>query len=115
MYSGEAELRNELVSNVTYTLALKLGGTLEEGYSGSYRVTFNLKEKTGDSLFLDFQGKKIENTLVNGTASAGVKFDSHRISLPWADLSTDETNTVSFDFDNSYVVNSAGLHFYKDP
>ena len=30
-------------------------------------------------------------------------------------MSKTEPNCISFEFENTYVTNSAGLHFYKDP
>lgn len=42
-------------------------------------------------------------------------FDSHRIYLPTESLSTVFMNVVEFEFKNTYVSNSAGLHYYKDP
>ena len=44
-----------------------------------------------------------------------VKFERHRIYLPADLLLAGGQNTVQFEFKNTYVTNSAGLHYYKDP
>jgi len=79
-------------------------------------VKFDFKElpATKFPLFLDFQGKLISNVRVNNEEASDVSFDRHRIQLPWSRLNQ-TGNEVSFDFENSYVLNSAGLHYYKDP
>jgi hypothetical protein len=42
------------------------------------------------------------------------RFISHKIFLEKDYLSNGE-NTITIDFVNTYVTNSAGLHWYKDP
>ena len=44
-----------------------------------------------------------------------VRFENHRIYLSNALLRDGAENQVEFEFKNSYVTNSAGLHFYRDP
>lgn len=44
-----------------------------------------------------------------------IRFEQHRIYLPNALLRADASNKVEFEFKNTYVTNSAGLHFYRDP
>jgi len=115
LYSEEATKRDAMVSNVSYTLLLSLSDTLEGGYKGSYKIEFDIGEvpMTKEPFFLDFQGKQISKVRVNGQ-ECQVKFDRHRIELPWEALKQG-SNSVTLEFANTYVVNSAGLHFYKDP
>lgn len=51
---------------------------------------------------------------MNGQDAPEVVINRHRINLPSALLSQ-SGNEISFDFKNTYVENSAGLHYYKDP
>ena len=56
LYSEEASYRDSLLRNVSYTMRLELGDTLEKGYKGSITIRFNLAEipQTKAPLFLDF-------------------------------------------------------------
>lgn len=116
LYSTEAEYRGELVKDVSYGLLLRLSQTRDAGYSGSFRVEFTLAKRSDKPLFLDFQGSQISNVVINGEpATAGVTFEGHRVQLPAQALRVGAANRVTFEFENTYVANSAGLHFYKDP
>jgi len=44
-----------------------------------------------------------------------LRFEKHRIYLPTALLKENGNNNVELEFKNTYVTNSAGLHFYRDP
>ena len=115
LYSEEACFRDNLLSKVSYDLKLTLSDTLEQGYSGHLQISFDLSELPEDMpMFLDFQGKQISNIVLNGHSNPGCGFEYHRIWMP-SDKLQIGSNTIAFDFENSYVVNSAGLHFYKDP
>lgn len=73
--------------------------------------------KNGDPLFLDFQGQQIEGVKINEefVKREDITFEKHRIHLPRQFLKLNERNVVEMCFSNSYVTNSAGLHFHKDP
>ena len=49
-------MRDNLLDNVAYRLLLTLSDKIEDGYKGSYSVSFDLKEMpaTKVPLFLDF-------------------------------------------------------------
>ena len=124
LYSAEANTRARQLANVSYRLVLNLSESEEEGFEGALRTSFTLREKpTKESpLFLDFQGQEISRVKINERYATPdqIKFDRHRIYLPsellqTAEASQDVSNTVQLEFKNSYVSNSAGLHYYRDP
>ena len=88
LWSEEAEHRENLIENVSYSMLLRLTNTLEGGYMGAYQVTFDLKEMPADSsqvdipFFIDFQGKLIRNVKVNGVENIEIIFDRQRIQIP---------------------------------
>ncbi len=64
LYATEADLRDKLLSEVSYELILNLGEKEDVEYEGSLRVTFLIndvpgvtKEDIKKGLFLDFHGK----------------------------------------------------------
>ena len=116
-YSEECAQRAQQLSNVSYQLLLTLNEEQSEGFSGCLKTDFTLSASALAPLYLDFQGQEISQVSVNGKACslADVRFEKHRIYLPMAQLKENESNTVSLHFKNTYVTNSAGLHYYKDP
>lgn len=60
---------------------ITLGKTIEEGFSGSLETRFALSG-THD-VYLDFQGRSVSDFVINGKAVVGVKFDRHRIIIPF--------------------------------
>ena len=84
-------------------------------------MTFGLKDgkwpTPDDPLFVDFQGKEISKVKVNQSffGRDSVQFEGHRVKLPSSADWRAKNNVVEFEFKNTYVDNSAGLHFYRDP
>ena len=122
LYAEEAEYRVKLLagSGVSYRLLITLSDSIKEGFSGVFEARFSLQERptVENPLFLDFQGKQISKLRINGNKildKAAVRFERHRIFLPTDLLLIESANTVQFEFNNSYVSNCSGLHFYKDP
>mmetsp|Transcript_2156 Transcript_2156/g.1491 ORF Transcript_2156/g.1491 Transcript_2156/m.1491 type:complete len:395 (-) Transcript_2156:1653-2837(-) len=115
LYATEAIKREELLSNVKYNLSVKLFEELDNGFMGKLTIQFDLKQafKAGE-LFLDFHGQSVADMEING-ASHPAEFKAHRVQMPEQLLKVNETNTVSLWFKNTYVSNSAGLHYFKDP
>ena len=89
-----------------------LNEKFEDGFTGSTKITFNAKDPASKKLFIDFQGQEITKVTLNGQHDPQIKFKRHRIYLP--NLIAGQ-NTFECHFKNSYVTNSAGLHFYQDP
>ena len=83
-------------------MLLKLTDKEDTGFEGTIRVSFEYCPKgfqgKGECqpLFLDFHGEEISNVVINGEPSCGLKFEKHRILLPEYQLSTSQTNHVSF-------------------
>ena len=57
----------------------------------------------------------IRNVKINGVENCAITFERQRIQIPYEHLNQPGNNVVTLEFENTYVVNSAGLHFYKDP
>jgi len=117
LYSAEAERRAEVIHSVKYRLLVKLNENEKDGFNGAFQASFKLNQKAEEVTFLDFQGEEISQIQVNNqTVGADkIRFEKHRIHLPVDLLSLEKENTVSFHFKNTYVSNSAGLHYYRDP
>ena len=112
LYKVEAEKRSELISDVTYDLFLSLA--LRKEFNGKLTTQFYLKSKEfeEDDIFMDFQGRAMVHQ-INGKPSKG-EFKGHRIYLPRDELKRGY-NQVTIMFKNTYVQNSAGLHWFQDP
>ena len=110
MYSDEAEYRDNHLKSVSYKLLIEL---CENEYKGSIEISFFLKKIPDKNLWLDFQGLEISNILLNGNNNNSLKFEKHRIYFPTEGLLISR-NTIRMNFKNSYVNNSAGLHYYKE-
>ena len=85
-------------------------------YRGSVKVNFQANDNL-DNLFLDFHGREISRFHINGKLIAGetIEFKDHRILFKNQEaLRQNEENVVSFEFENTFVDNSAGLHKYVD-
>mmetsp|Transcript_29662 Transcript_29662/g.39437 ORF Transcript_29662/g.39437 Transcript_29662/m.39437 type:complete len:93 (+) Transcript_29662:55-333(+) len=56
LYSEEAKIRAQQLSNVSYRLVVNLSDSEEQGYEGAFRTSFSLKERPSEDnpLFLDF-------------------------------------------------------------
>ena len=119
LYATEAEQRLKQISDVKYSMLLKLSDQEEKGYEGNFRTVFKLNEapSADKPLFLDFHGQEISHVKINTKVvqPEQVRFENHRIYLPESLLEADERNEVQFQFRNTYVNNSAGLHYFKDP
>ena len=121
LYSTEAQKRDDQIYDVAYQLLLNLSDSDQTGFSGGIRVTFSLKDgyrpSETDPLSLDFHGQQISNLSINGKSMArqDVRFHEHKVRLQGNANWKSTGNVVEFEFKNSYVDNSAGLHFYKDP
>lgn len=113
LYQTESIRRAELISDVKYNLFLSLA--FKEGFNGRLITEFsiNSEEFKDDEVFLDFQGQAIAEFEVNGE-SVPPKFERQRVFLP-KDHLVNGKNRVSFIFKNTYVQNSAGLHWFSDP
>ena len=113
LYKTEAIKRSELISDVKYNLFMSFD--VKEGYNGKIVTKFNLSSKEYDEkeLFFDFQGKAIASLQVNGEEMEW-DFKGQRVLIPKDPLKVGN-NEVSFKFKNTYVKNSAGLHWFKDP
>ena len=94
-----------------YKLLIKLGADQKDGFSGCIEIHFSYY---GDKdVYVDFQGNAVSNFNLNGESiTSDIKFEKHKIWIPAEKLKSD--NRLVFCFKNSYVTNSAGLHYYKD-
>lgn len=113
LYKEEAIRRSQLIENVKYKLFLSFGK--KEGYSGKLTTQFNLKthDFKEEDLFFDFQGKAVAGMTINGVETDHL-FKGQRVYLN-KDNIKEGKNTVELKFKNTYVQNSAGLHWFQDP
>jgi len=113
LYKTEAMVRSQLIKDVKYNLFLSFG--LKDGFKGQITTNFKLNSeefKDGD-LFLDFQGKAIADFKINGKY-VDCRYEDQRVYFPKDHLKVGK-NEVSLKFKNTYVTNSAGLHWFQDP
>ena len=108
----EAAARHLQVKDVSYELQIAMPKD-KEYYRGNVKITFTLGQVQG--LFLDFHGKQVSKFQINGQTAKAVFLD-HRIKFDEDEqlLKADSVNEVQFEFQNTYVDNSAGLHKYVD-
>lgn len=109
-----AEYRDKHIADVKYSLDLSL--PKGEWFTGKFSVSFTLKHKPAQDLFLDFRGVKIGHYQINGAAvhSATKVFKDHRVIMPSAMLKVGETNHVSMVILNKYRKDGCGLHSFRD-
>ena len=109
-----AEYRDKHISDVKYNLDLSL--PKGDWYTGKYHVSFTLKQKPTQDLFLDFRGIKIGHYHINGVVvnHATKVFRDHRVIMPSSMLKVGETNHVSMVILNKYRKDGCGLHSFTD-
>lgn len=80
---------------MSYKLLVKLGTTLEAGFSGIVELKFTLKNNK-DSVNIDFQGQSISDVRVNGknVKPEFVKFESHQIVFQQSLFKNSGENTI---------------------
>ena len=85
----------------------------EEKFEGNLQIDIDLHKtsifENQEDMFLDFHGLVVKKLNINGKDST-IRFEKHKLYLPKGDLSTDGTNKILIQFENTYVTNSAGLH-----
>lgn len=83
------------------------------------KININFKTTSFQDFFIDFQGKLLSNFTINGAVVnyEDIEFRNHRIKVKNGALLklNGEENEIQFDFVNSFVSNSTGLHRYQDP
>lgn len=95
------------VSDVDYTLAF----TFQEkrlNYEGQVIIDFSLKD-VSTSLYLDFQGKSLDELEINGHRIASAEVVNARVLLEPAHLSKGK-NRVRVGYRNTFNTDGAGLH-----
>lgn len=80
---------------------------------GQTTIKFNLSKKPEKELFIDFEGKQINNVQINGKPSAQNSYDGFRILLD-SNLLQVKENTVLITFLNGYRNDGDGLHSFVD-
>ena len=56
LHEEEATLRDTIIDQVHYRMEVELNEKFEDGYTGSTKITFNVKDPSAKNLFIDFQG-----------------------------------------------------------
>eukprot|EP00347_Sterkiella_histriomuscorum_P001356 403372348 len=121
LYASEALIREKMLSNVSYELALNLEEKNSKTFSGRVKISFMVAEQANkddiDKLFLDFHGKSVSDMHINEKTIpfTSIKFSKHRLMIPVDTLNINKMNHITLKFKNTYVDNSAGLHKYVDP
>lgn len=109
-----AAARAEQVGDVSYQLSVNLDKGAQT-FTGTNILKFDLTNTKAD-VVLDFDGKQVNEVVINGKKTDAFVFDSEdeNIVLPKKLLSKGE-NTVSVAFEAYFKHDGAGLHQYKDP
>lgn len=108
----EAQSRKDRVSNVHYTLRVKLPET-EGTFSGQSEIRFDLKENS-KALRLDFFEGKVSSLKVNGQVVGADAKSNFWINLPASALKVG-ANVVNIDYSADYSRQGQGLHKFTDP
>lgn len=112
----EAETRFQCIYGVRYNVALSLAKGLDK-YAGATTISFRIREEAKEipeELFVDFRGKVLTKCELNGVKLK--KFQNQRIYFKIADLKRgEERNTLTVEFENSFVHNGQGPHRFTDP
>jgi len=96
-----AEYRDKHLAEIAYKVDLSL--PKGDWYTGKYTMTFILKQKPTQDLFLDFRGIKIGRYQINGHEVQQAKvFREHRIYMPTSMLKVGEANIVTMVLLNKY-------------
>lgn len=120
----EAQSRSNLVSDVSYTLAL---GLVKGGETFSGKVTIDWSQLNvapdfvdgGDNkecLFIDYKGKYIKSIVVNGTKvpqNTKNLWRNHRIYVP-AKYQKEGSNRAVIEFETFYITDCQGFQYFKD-
>ena len=111
MTQVDAQFRKSILSDITYNvqLALLKGPT----YMGQTTIKFNLAKVPEKELYVDFEGKMVNNILINGKSSAQKSYDGFRILLD-NNLLKVKQNEVQISFLNDYRNDGDGLHSFVD-
>jgi len=107
-----AEFRRDQVSNVRYSLSIKLEPQAT-AFSGEVVVDFELDNASTSPLTLDFDNGVIESVALNGKA---VPFDYERWFLSLApEQLVNGANTMTIRYRHPYANDGAGLYHFTDP
>lgn len=106
----QANLRSEVISDVSYELDFQLTGETE--FTASTKVNFRLSEVPKE-LSLDLNKAQIKRFMINGTA-VYPNYNGAYISLNSRLLSTG-SNTVIVEYTRAHSTNGEGLHRFQDP
>ena len=107
-----AAQRVSTVSNVDYTLDVRLDGT-GPTYSGRVRIAFDWKP-TDTPLTIDFDGGEIRGLTVNGSAAASPSYNGVFVAIPVDGLRTGR-NAVEIEYAREYSNDGSGLYRFVDP
>lgn len=74
------------------------------------------KDGRKQNIFIDFHGEAIKWIKINGEYLTKVNFEGHKIEIPPESIKVggDVENVIQIAFANTYVTNSAGLHWFED-
>ncbi len=106
----EARERHERLSDVSYELALELGGAGR--YRGEVTIRFRLAGTGGT--FLDCRAGSIDSLEVDGSDLAP-SWTGYRLELPASALAASEEHVVRVRYESEYDHTGDGFHQFIDP
>ncbi|TGN10921.1 aminopeptidase N [Leptospira ilyithenensis] len=107
----DAEIRSELVENVSYKLNISL--TKQETFTGKVEIRFLAKEK--ENLRVDYFSGRLTNVILNSkTVTDSILKKGGFFFLPAEGIVLGE-NIVSIEFETPYSRTGNGLHKFVDP
>jgi len=107
-----AEMRAAQVSNVAYSLQVKIDNT-QEIFSGTTELSFDLAANNQNDLTIDFDEGTVKSVLVNGK-STEFNYEKWFITVPATAL-TAGSNKVTVEYERPYATDGSGLHRFVDP
>jgi aminopeptidase N len=108
---AEAQRRAASISNLSYTLDIKLEETATR-FSGLAILEFDYRPAAAP-LTIDFHDGQVRQLTLNGE-SVKFSYNGSFLSLNPRDL-RDGSNQLTIDYDHAYSRNGTGLYRYRDP
>lgn len=105
-----AEQRAARVSNVRYEIALDV--TAADSAVGRLTTRFTLR--TPGDLIIDFRGRSLRRTRINGVTPATIEYNRHHIRIP-ANMLVVGSNRIDFEFTAAIAAAGASIIRVRDP
>jgi aminopeptidase N len=109
----QAELRSTHISDVKYTINLKLDKESTK-YNGCTKISFNFKPKSMDELIIDFITDKIHSVTLNNKIISEFKKDEFWLYIN-PNLLNIGQNSIEIEYTSNYDNTGSGFHRFIDP